>query len=127
MTRHAATTRGIPLVAHNANAKLIYAGYRASAKKRGYDFDLSFEAFQTLARQHCFYCNAPPGNTGAQKSAHSKYAYSGIDRVDNSQGYTTDNCVASCKDCNLAKNNKPQSYFLNWVQRVSRHMENKAT
>lgn len=39
----------------------------------------------------------PPGNT------HGAFVHSGIDRVDNSQGYTRENAVACCARCNTLK------------------------
>lgn len=42
----------------------------------------------------------------------------GIDRVDNSKGYTSDNCVPCCWACNNAKKNNSSSEFLAWVDGV---------
>jgi hypothetical protein len=50
------------------------------------------------------------------------YIYNGIDRVDNTRGYSIDNCVACCKQCNWAKRELPQQEFIDWIHRVSRHL-----
>jgi len=44
--------------------------------------------------------------------------YSGVDRVDNNQGYVLRNCVPCCKWCNLAKNNTDVHSFLHAIKRI---------
>ena len=70
------------------NAK--YINYNNSAKDRGYEFNLSLEEFTSLLNQDCHYC----GQEGF-----------GVDRFDNSTGYTSDNCVPCCTMCNKIKSN----------------------
>ena len=76
--------------------------YRRDAKSRGYDFLLTNEEFDYLIQGECFYC-------GSQKQSKQMYNfreevfYTGIDRVDNSIGYTVENCVPCCKNCNSLK------------------------
>lgn len=55
-------------------------------------FSLSFEEFVKLYTQSiCAYC---------EKEMIKK----SVDRIDNSQGYTKDNCVVVCFECNVLKN-----------------------
>ena len=41
--------------------------------------------------------------------------------IDSSKGYTKDNVVSCCKDCNYSKRTMSQEDFLTWVERVYNH------
>lgn len=80
----------------------LYATYRRScAGYRDIPFELTKEQFFTLTQQNCYYCNKPPSQI--KKSKVSFYVYNGVDRVDNTKGYTIDNVVSSCGPCNSLK------------------------
>jgi len=70
--------------------KAKYSRYKSKAKNRGYEFNLTLEEFTSISNQDCYYC----GKEGF-----------GIDRFDNSTGYTSDNCVPCCTMCNKIKSN----------------------
>ena len=57
--------------------------------------------------------------TRPARDNNGSYTYNGIDRLDNSLGYTLDNVVASCWDCNRAKQDLTVGDFLIWVLRVT--------
>lgn len=99
------------------------ARYRISAKKKGLVWGLT-TIFEEITARECNYCGSPPGNV--QKHAGKLFRYSGIDRVDNSQGYTPDNCVACCMPCNFAKGKLGAADFLEWVDRMVNHQRAKA-
>ena len=61
------------------------------AERRGKQFSLSEKEFFRMITEPCFYCGELDG-------------YNGVDRVDNSIGYTDSNCVPCCKNCNSMKN-----------------------
>lgn len=86
----------------------IRSDYRSPARLKGRVFELSQEQFNDLVMAPCKYCG-------------DKDFPLGVDRVDNSKGYTLDNCVPCCGMCNKAKSNKPLEYFLAWVSRVYQH------
>lgn len=50
--------------------------------------------------------------------------YNGIDRIDDSIGYTIDNCVTCCRTCNWAKGNKDYSEFLFYIDRLIKNRKN---
>jgi len=100
-----------------ANVHRAYMSYKKSARNKSQEFELTEEDFLYLAKQNCFYCNTPPSNM--QKGGmNSVFYYSGMDRVDNTRGYTLDNTVPCCKECNIGKKAKTKEEFLNWIKRI---------
>lgn len=95
----------LPIVKH------LYRRYAHDATKRNKNFDISLEYFNELIVQPCAYCGAETDNTYRQPQyAVKELKYNGIDRVDSTGGYTTDNTVACCGQCNRAKSNHDTSF-----------------
>jgi hypothetical protein len=69
-------------------SRIAFSQYRRRAKDRRLSFDLTFEEFLNRVRKPCFY--------GGGVST-------GLDRLDNSQGYTPENTVGCCGNCNMVK------------------------
>lgn len=65
---------------------------KSAAKKRQKEFFLSLEEFFVLIEQPCYYCD----NFLGKKTT----TLSGLDRIDNSKGYTIDNVIPCCGVCN---------------------------
>jgi hypothetical protein len=63
--------------------------YKNNAKSRELKFELTKEQFHSLVSTSCHYCGTCQENGN------------GIDRVDNSKGYTMDNVVSCCSLCNI--------------------------
>jgi len=78
--------------------------YRGQARDRGMEYSLSREDFREITSSNCFYCDRPPSRVKKMRTGYGSYTYNGVDRVDNDLGYTKSNCVASCRECNIAKN-----------------------
>lgn len=108
-----------PEAAFNA----IYGIYKSNAKKRGLEWDLSFEQAKALFNGDCNYCGLPPSNTHKPKGYHQKY--SGIDRLDNAKGYAIENTVSCCSICNHAKHTIGESDFVAWIFKAANHLKNK--
>jgi hypothetical protein len=77
-----------------------FKAYSIGAIDRGYVFDLSFEQFMTFWNKPCFYCNSEINTIG-------------LDRVDNSIGYTLSNVVPCCITCNKMKLSQTKEEFIN--------------
>lgn len=92
--------------------------YRKRAKQKGLEFKLTLEQFSNLLGSDCHYCGAPPKNSIVQ---HGKRldVYQGIDRLDNSKGYTLDNVVPCCIVCNKMKKAMDAETFVNHVHTIS--------
>ncbi len=97
----------------------VVARYVSQARDRGLEWALSAAACQTLMAANCTYCGGPPSNTATVKS--SVFIYNGIDRIDSSKGYKSDNVTSACKTCNWAKSAMSTIEFQAWVTRVYHH------
>ena len=100
--------------------KRLYSSYKSNALRKGIIFDLTYDESKRLFQGLCEYCSASPSNVIYSKSKKLSFIYNGIDRRDNSKGYTTANTVTCCSQCNYAKRDQSESEFFEWVQRVGR-------
>ena len=96
--------------------KSVISNYKYSAKKRGYEYDLTEEEAVELFESDCFYCGDPPSN--AKKDKDRVYLYNGIDRLDNSRGYYSDNVVSCCHTCNKMKMDLSYSEFIDHIAKI---------
>lgn len=103
----------------------LYLQYKHGAKKRNLTFHITKEQLLEITSKNCYYCNLPPLQKMNAESYIGGYVYNGIDRVDNTQGYMYSNCVACCKQCNLAKNTLSSSEFLHWIEQVFKTTTNR--
>ena len=81
----------------------LYYEYIRSAKKRNYEFAITLIQFKELTSQNCHYCEKSPSKIYYKKRCNGEYVYNGIDRKDNSKGYTLENCLPCCYACNTIK------------------------
>lgn len=96
--------------------------YERSAKKRSIAFDLSREQFRSLVTAACCtYCGSTTKRPVYSHKKREAFHVFGIDRVDNSKGYTVENSVPCCKVCNRAKDIMTRDEFLTWVKAVAAH------
>jgi 5-methylcytosine-specific restriction endonuclease McrA len=89
--------------------------YRSKARWRRLPFELSDEQVASLFAASCAYCGARPANGMPGKE------YTGIDRLDNTIGYTPENCVPACQRCNYAKLDQTLTSFIEWSRKVQTH------
>ena len=78
------------------------------ATRRGTEVDLSYEEFLEFTKVVvCHYCGDPIDWTGRDYNWRKSFK-SGhfLDRKDNTLGYSKDNCVVCCKDCNFGKGDR---------------------
>lgn len=98
--------------------KSLYGNYRRGAEQRNLDFDISIDEFHEIIKMDCYYCGSPPIQVLKKEWAKYGIVYNGIDRKDNSIGYTLLNVVPCCKFCNFAKSTDTLENFEAWLQRV---------
>lgn len=90
----------------------IFRNYKSSAKRRSLDFKLSEYQFKALTKSLCYYCGCLPSATIKSGFKSDDYVYNGIDRLDNTQGYTLENSVPCCAMCNSMKSNHSYQDFI---------------
>lgn len=105
-----------------ASMRARILNYKAAAKKRGHEYKLTEEQFKEITQKDCYYCGAKPNNISYHKQSNGTYTYNGIDRVDNTKGYTMDNVVPCCKDCNGAKGKLTLQEFKDLIERIYKRM-----
>jgi hypothetical protein len=72
---------------------------------------LSLNEISNLIMSSCNYCMSTVEESGLVSNRHNKMKRMGIDRVNNSVGYHTSNCVPCCVVCNRVKRDNSLSYI----------------
>jgi hypothetical protein len=93
-----------------------------NAKSRNLFVEITKTDFINIAKQNCFYCGEEPKKTShanlPEWSTPAKL--NGIDRIDNSLGYTIKNSVACCYICNRGKMDMSLQDFKDWIKKLSK-------
>ena len=92
--------------------------YRRNARVRGIPWELTSDQFSEIAQRKCFYTGAVPSKKFESNSGEI-FQYNGIDRVDNTKGYTVENCVACAPAINQMKADLPLDVFLSLCRMVA--------
>lgn len=95
----------------------IYYTYKYNAKRRNIDFNLSKEEFYKIGSNNCRYCGIEPRMVKGTSSVFF-IPFNGLDRLDSSKQYETDNCVACCPLCNMMKNDLTVEEFKQHIDRI---------
>lgn len=66
---------------------------KRNAKSRGLSWDLTLLVYASIISKPCSYCDNSLGHVQKETGA-------GLDRLDNSKGYTVDNVISCCGFCN---------------------------
>jgi 5-methylcytosine-specific restriction endonuclease McrA len=96
----------------------LFRQYKTSSKRRGLIFSLSMEQFENLTRSSCHYCGTKPQTISRKCSEFGSYLYNGIDRKNNDLGYTIENCVPCCQECNFLKSVMSYTNFLKRIKMI---------
>lgn len=88
------------------STKTKWRTYQREAQKRGLEWELTFEEFETLFNQVCYYHGGPGPSRG-------------IDRRNNKKGYTRANSAPCCFMCNLMKRGWSHKEFLKRVRKIA--------
>lgn len=113
---------GVPGV---AGFKGLRSNYRRGAIRRGFTWELTDEECFALFGLDCFYCGAAPNQICKTSSWNGLFVYNGLDRVDNTKGYTIANTVPCCKTCNIAKGKLTADEFIRWALQLSKHQSTR--
>ena len=109
--------------------KHIFREYIRNAANREIPMNLTFDEFNSLIIQDCYYCGAKPEvhESLIERSNKSEpmLKHNGIDRLDSNLGYFKDNCVTCCYICNRAKAQMSSDEFLGHIAKIYHHSINK--
>ena len=112
----------------DSGLRRLFEVYKSNSKRRNRVFRFSLEEFQKIVTKTCLYCGQLPSQVMFRKGVSniatdvSKFLYNGLDRKDNSMGYTKDNCVPCCKVCNFAKHTRSYNEFKLWINKVYKNL-----
>jgi hypothetical protein len=120
MRKDAGANKRIPAVVRLMNI------YRREGEKRGYSFELNLSQFISIIQENCFYCGEVPKNI-LKRNIQIILVYNGLDRVDNSKGYYSENVVPCCGRCNRMKMADNQKDFFQHIKRIHEHQGKRLT
>jgi hypothetical protein len=86
----------------------IISTYKKNAKSRKREYKLKDEIFHRYWQANCFYCG-------------DKLETIGLDRIDNTKGYTEDNIVPCCTICNRMRMALTQKDFIDKCKKIAKN------
>ena len=89
------------------NIKIHYQNYIRDANKKNLKFELSFEDFEEIVKQKCYYC-----------AEIQEKGFNGIDKINCGGNYVKENCVSCCEMCNYMKGTLTYEIFLNRIEHI---------
>jgi len=92
-----------------------YNSYKYRANKRILLFELTLEEFTNIRNNPCLYCG---------KENKEKTHQNGIDRKNNTVGYTIENSVACCGGCNYMKGELNNIEFIEQCKKIANYKNN---
>ncbi len=98
----------------------LLATYKAAAKRRGHVWGLSVGGFFTITQQNCHYCGAAPSERQDSRRYNGGFVCNGVDRKNNVEGYTPENTLPACKDCNRMKGTMSYENFVAFLKKAGR-------
>lgn len=90
------------------SSSVSYGSYKNRAKTKGFVFEITKEDYLSIVKNTCYICGQQ--NIDGHKN--------GIDRVENNNGYTIENCKACCSSCNYMKREYSLEKFLNQILKI---------
>ena len=105
----------------------LYSEYKHGAMRRDLPFNISREYFSEMALSDCYYCGESPKlrSDSRKNKMNGRVPLNGIDRVDNSLGYTEENSVPCCKNCNFMKLKMSEKDFVNHAEKIAEFQKQK--
>ena len=105
----------------------LYHVYKRGARDRNLAWEFTKERFKELTKQNCWYCDQEPTQMnrvyGKNKPKNVYYLYNGVDRMDNTVGYTVDNCIPCCGRCNHMKHILHIEDFISHIRKITRNLD----
>jgi hypothetical protein len=95
--------------------RFLYAGHTRRKDKHGC---LPFDEWKAQVQRPCHYCGDEPPERHPRPSGDPVRAH-GVDRIDSTRGYSADNVVTCCEQCNKAKNAWSADEFVAMCRKVA--------
>ncbi len=105
----------------------LFTSYKANAKNKKLPFRISKKKFCTMIFNKCYYCGDNPKTLFRKWRADEGCRFNGVDRKDNTLGYTQSNCVSCCSQCNYKKNAQHINGFVQWIRKVANNLRDYKT
>ena len=139
----AETSRKMTKPAGAASFTHLYGRLRSNARNKGRILTLTLDQHRAIITQRCSYCGQEPSRhnrytnrdgTLEGGSAHRLHPatveratiyVNTVDRVNSSIGYTPENCVPACWDCNRLKSDFEEGVFLKKVREIFNFQQKK--
>lgn len=90
---------------------VIYENYKKRAERKQLPFLITLEEFNSIRTKICYYCGKE--NTSSHMN--------GVDRKNNTLGYTIENCVSCCGECNYMKGELDMEEFIQKCKCISEY------
>lgn len=102
---------------HSAGMRALWSVFRHNhCEERGLKHELTLEQFARLVAGPCLYCGEPPSER--RVSGYYRVLAHGLDRIDNTKGYTEDNVEPCCWRCNRWKHTMTVEEFIAHVRKI---------
>jgi len=92
-------------------------------KRTKWDWLLTEKEAIKMFYSNCYYCDISPCNLLQNKNKRSFVYVNGIDRVDTTKHYTSENTVPCCESCNRMKMNHRLNCFIFHIESILRHIK----
>ncbi len=112
--------------------------YKGGAKSRNLEWLLSYDDFVKISTKPCYYCGIGPFKWDCMTNSPSlkrdspnvnpkdyEIHFTGIDRYDSKLGYTIENSVPCCKNCNRAKSDLSFEDFKLHIKKIYEWLHQK--
>lgn len=117
--------RSLPL--GEASFNKLFKMYKRNADNNYRSFELSKEEFREITQKNCYYCSEEPSAYTSNYYPNGGYVGNGIDRVDNSLGYSIENCVPCCERCNKMKLDMSYEEFISKIRAIYNNLALKTS
>lgn len=119
----ATSHRKIPI--KQAAMNEIIRSYVGHAKDLSKEFLLTTEDVAKLIESACHYCGCAPSRLKKYQTKFDsiEFYYNGIDRKNNNEGYTKENCLPCCTRCNIQKREMQYNDFLDHVKNIAENLK----
>ena len=97
------------------NPIAMYFIYKASSKRRKISFRIGKKLFISLLSMPCHYCGLRAEDSIPKRN--------GLDRVNNNIGYTKNNVVTCCLNCNQMKGKRTVDEFIKHIKNIIKHQK----